>query len=656
MDLDHYLAHVADDGRVQTVIDHLNGTSELCSAFAERFDSGSQGRLIGLAHDIGKCSEGFQNRLKGGAIVDHAAAGAFECAKLDALWASGCVAGHHGGLPDFGNMRNDGSDVPTLYGRLKKAIGGNIPPYEVPVDLPDASMPANFGKGCLSDSYIIRMLYSCLVDADYLDTERFMSGTERETVCDGLPILLERLNKHIAPWWSPSNELNRMRCNILRTCIEKGKNGRKGVYTLTVPTGGGKTISSMAFALNHCVKNGMDRIIYVIPYTSIIEQTADVFRSIFGENNVLEHHSNASYEVSENGETSQYNSIQATENWDAPIIVTTAVQFFESIYSDRPSKCRKLHNIANSVVIFDEAQMLPSEHLRPCVAAISGLVDLFKCTAVLCTATQPFLNDLFTCYAFQPNIEEICDDTNGLYEAFRRVSFENAGELTIDALVDILSCSDQVLCIVNSRKGAQDLFNRLPDEGSFHLSTLMYPQHRREVIAEIRRRLKAGSTCRVVSTSLIEAGVDIDFPLVLREMAGIDSIFQAAGRCNREGKRPMEESKVIIFEGLSKVPELLKVNIGAAKEVLSSVRDPGSPEAVERYFKSYRSLAGGRLDKYGVIDAFTNGVQGRSFPFRTVSERFRFIADDSKTVYVPIGAGEKLVEALRNGERSRTFS
>ena len=649
-----YLAHITEDGRAQSVTEHLEGTAELCAEFARSFYAEAQGNLIGLAHDIGKCSAEFQKRLNGGRIVDHATAGAWECAKQNALWASCCIAGHHGGLPDVGNLTFDQPDTPTLFGRLKKVPSGNIPAYTIPVSLPLTAAPNGFGTDTLTDSFTIRMLYSCLVDADYLDTERFMSdGTIERSIGDTLPQLLEKLERYIEPWWKPSSELNEWRCKILKECMAAGNHAR-GLYTLTVPTGGGKTVASMAFALRHAVKHGMARIIYVIPYTSIIEQTAEVFRSIFGAVNVVEHHSNASYEVGETADATQYRLARATENWDAPIIVTTAVQFFESLYSNRPSKCRKIHNIADSVIIFDEAQMIPTEHLRPCVAAISKLVTKFRSSAVLCTATQPVLNDLFSRYAPGTDIVELCPGTSELFARFRRVTFHRIGTIDADELSERMAKLPQVLCIVNSRKAAQIVYQALPQEGSFHLSTLMYPAHRRTVLSEIRQRLKEGLTCRVVSTSLIEAGVDVDFPAVYREMAGLDSILQAAGRCNREGKQQAGESVVTIFEGVSATPQMLRVNIGAATEALSGDTDPAASETIERYFEVYRSLMQATtLDKAGVVSAFEKGISGCSLPFRTVAERFHLIDDASKTIYIPEGEGANLVKRLQNGERSR---
>lgn len=655
-DLHHtFFAHVTEDGQKQTVEEHLRNVSKMSGQFAVAFDAKEQAEFIGLAHDLGKCSAEFQQRLHGGQIVDHASAGALECAKLNAIWASCCVAGHHGGLPDVGNLRNDGSDAQTLFGRLRRALDVDIPEYHMPFSLTPVPDPRGYGTDRLTDSFMTRMLYSCLVDADYLDTERFMSGGMVDRGGgEGILALLDKLNQYISPWWNPTSELNRLRCDILRHCIDGG-DGDKGVYTLTVPTGGGKTIASMAFALNHAAVHQMDRVIYVIPYTSIIEQTASVFRNVFGENNVVEHHANASFEVTDFDKPEQYLQIKATENWDAPIIVTTAVQFFESLYANRPSKCRKLHNIANSVIIFDEAQMLPTEQLRPCVAAIAELVTHFGATAVLCTATQPFLNDLMLQYAPDIRIHELCPDTKEIFSRFQRVTFRVAGRLDEIVLAEELTALPQVLCVVNSRKAAQSIYKKLPSDGSYHLSTLMVPAHRRIVLAEIRDRLVSGLPCRVISTSLIEAGVDVDFPVVFREMAGLDSILQAAGRCNREGKRSVEKSVVTVFRGISVTPQMLKVNIGAAMEALQNGADPADPETVSRYFKAFRSLAGDRLDKSGVIKALQNGIQGCLLPFKTVAERFHMIDDATKTVYIPVGDGEHLVRHLKEGDRSRTL-
>lgn len=636
-----YYAHIREDGCVQTVQEHLEGTAKRCGAFAGRFGEEKRGQFLGYAHDIGKCSEAFQKRLHGGPKVDHATAGALECAKAGENAMACCVVGHHGGLPDFGNPKTDYPGMPTCAGRIKKGMNGGIPAFQWNGALPDPGK-----KPDLTDPYAlsmwVRMLYSCLVDADYLDTEAFMAeSVPQRGGYDSLPVLLKRLNDFIRPWFPGNTELNRNRCSILSQCLEKAAQPR-GVYSLTVPTGGGKTVSSLAFALKHAVTNGMDRVIYVVPYTSIIEQNAAVFREILGGNNVVEHHSGVHYE--DDAETNQTNRFQrlAAENWDAPVIVATAVQFFESLYSNRSSQCRKLHHIANSVVIFDEAQMIPTCHLLPCVGAMASLVSQFRATVVLCTATQPVLGDLLRRFCPEQKIVELCPEVMENFRHFCRVTYRDGGRLSDEALAGELRREKQVLCIVNTRKAAQALYSLLPEEGRFHLSTLMYPAHRKAVLDTIRYRLREGLPCRVVSTSLIEAGVDVDFPAVYREIAGLDSIAQAAGRCNREGKQDAQTSIVIYFQSEHPVPVLQKVNIQAANEALAQGGDPGDPETMNRYFTSLRSWIGENMDKSGVVKTSREQL----LPFKTVSDAFHLIEEETITVYVPLGEGESACRPL----------
>ncbi len=651
-----YYAHIAGDSlRRQTVAEHLTGTAALCGKFAAAFGAEAEGELAGMAHDIGKCTEGFQNRLlHNGPIVDHATAGALACANRGCCHVSACVAGHHGGLPDFGNMRMAQRDDGTFYGRLRKGQEEKCLEQcgDCGVELPDIPPSAVQGMDRLRASFWTRMLYSCLTDADFLDTELFMNGKRGRGGCDDIPTLLARLQAYIAPWQTPTTELNRLRCEILNACMEAGK-GARGIYTLTVPTGGGKTVASMAFALRHAVEHGMERVIYVIPYTSIIEQNAAVFRDILGDGNVLEHHSGVCLDLSDGAAPADIRRALATENWDMPVVVTTAVQFFESLYANRSSQCRKLHSLANSVIILDEAQMLPLKHLRPCVAAIASLAEQFRSTVVLCTATQPSLDDLLHTYAPCCRVTELCPQTAALYTRFRRVTFRRSGTLSDEALAAQLAAQEQVLCIVNSRKAAQDIYELLPPEGSFHLSTLMIPAQRQEIFAEIRARLRRNEPCRVVSTSLIEAGVDVDFPAVYRELAGLDSVMQAAGRCNREGKRPVGESVVTIFEREELPPLLFRTAIGAAREALDAHGDPAAPETMAHYFRSLRDLTGDALDEQGVVKAFGQGISGCELPFKTVAESFRLIDRSTYTIYIPYDRGAALIQRLQDGECSR---
>ena len=649
MDSGKFLAHIAEDGRRQTVADHLANTADLAKEFARPFGAAAQAELAGLAHDIGKYSAAFQQRLQGSSIqVDHATAGAIECWQRRQPLAAFAVAGHHGGLPNGGSP-TDGPDQPTLCGRIKRKDRGQLEPYEhwrQEITLPQPGAPDFIKQSGLELAFFTRMLYSCLVDADFLDTEAFMDGQSRASGGASMDQLWDKLQCYTSRWFPPKGELNRCRCRILERCIQSGEAQRPGLFSLTVPTGGGKTVASLAFALAHAKKHGLRRVIYVIPYTSIIEQTAEIFRRILGRENVLEHHSNLLYDPEQEAGPHTVRLAKATENWDMPVVVTTAVQFFESLYACRASQCRKLHNIAGSVVIFDEAQMLPVPYLRPCVWAISQLAAHYGVSAVLCTATQPALEPIFREFLPSCPVRELCPPDIGQQEVFRRVSFQHIGKLTWDDLAAQLMTHRQVLCIVNTRKAAQEVYDRLDGMDRFHLSTLMYPNHRKQQLQEIRRRLREGLPCRVVSTSLIEAGVDVDFPAVFRETAGLDSILQSAGRCNREGKRSPEESVVRIFEGEETIPPLFSAAVGAGRETMARHEDIFSPAAIHDYFAGLLDLKGSDAqDEKQILPL----IRTAFFPFRTVAERFHLIDTPARTVYIPLGEGEELTEQLRTG-------
>ncbi len=648
---DTYLAHISGDGREQTVLEHLTGTAQLARNFAVPFHGEDQAALAAMAHDIGKYSEKFQARLKSHADrVDHSTLGAAECFRRNQPCAAFAVAGHHGGLPD-GGTRTDHHDRNTFCARMNRAAKGlleNADPWKNEVVLP--CIPPRPMRDPLADMFYTRMIYSCLVDADFLDTEGFMQGSMRQRHPADFNLLWDRLQTYIAPWFPPNGELNRQRCAILEHCIHLGERRMPGLFTLTVPTGGGKTIASLAFALAQAKAQKMDRIIYVIPYTSIIEQTAGIFREILGDENVLEHHSNVLFDIDQESTPESIAMSKATENWDMPVIVTTAVQFFESLYACRSSQCRKLHNLAGSVIIFDEAQMLPILYLRPCVHAISQLVQNFCASAVLCTATQPTLDNIFRQYLPNQSAVELCPPNICQWKDFRRVTFRRTGKLSWDVLADQLNNMPQVLCIVNSRRSAQEVFHRLTGDGCYHLSTLMYPAHRREQLDAIRDRLKTGLPCRVVSTSLIEAGVDVDFPAVFREECGLDSILQAAGRCNREGKRPVEASVVTVFKSEGAVPPLFRTNIDVGRLIMDKFPDYFSREAIHQYFSVLLDTKGvDTQDIHHIIQLCHNEL----FPFRTVAERFHLIENNTRTIYIPMHEGTALVEHLRKGERSR---
>lgn len=656
-----YLAHKSNDGREQLLLEHLLGTAALSSRFASALGLENVGYYIGLYHDIGKYSSGFQNRiLYEGAKVDHSSAGAKEIMRRLPL-GSFCIAGHHGGLMNKGSKISleDG----TLFSRLGKELTGRLDYSEFQKEpklvIRSSDMQEQVQRFCGNDAFstmfLTRILFSCLVDADFLDTENFMSnGSVSRGGFDSLEVLYKRYIDCIEKFKPAKNELNTKRCEILDECLEAA-DGNEGLYTLTVPTGGGKTIASLGFALKHAVIYRKARLIYVIPYTSIIEQTADVFKSIVGAENVLEHHMNVDYDVNE--ELTEYQIERnklATENWEAPIIVTTNVQFFESLFSNKVSRSRKLHNIVNSVIVFDEAQMLPNDFLKPCVKSIEELVVKYGVTAVLCTATQPSLGPLFS-----PNIrlKEICKDVDALYEFFKRVTYKQEEYRSIDDLVDSLNSTKRVLCIVNSKKVAQDILEKLDKECRYHLSTFMCPNHRRRVLGEIKRLMgdkNYDGPCRVVATSLVEAGVDLDFPEVYRELAGLDNIIQAAGRCNREGKRACRDSFIHVFrlkdENIAP-PRFIRLPIEVTKSVRLKYEDIASVEAIKEYFDELHILKGEGLDSKNILTR-----SDKSFPFKDIANDFVLIGNSGKSILIPYDDESKvLLSQLKAGVRNRNL-
>lgn len=658
-----YLAHKRDDEEIQLLSEHSNNVALISSKFAEPFNAEELAGCIGLLHDIGKYSSGFQHRiLNNGPKVDHSTAGAVEIKKLlSNILFTYPILGHHSGLLDGGSTVDKGG-TPSAYGRLKKedSLKGNhdysVFSSEISLTIPKEP-PLKFfdNDGCgFSLSFLIRMLFSCLVDADYLDTEDFMlkSNVNRGKY-ESIDILYKKLQNYTSEFKTSQKPINVKRNEILNNCISKSTFG-KGLYTLTVPTGGGKTISSLAFALSHAKYHNMERVIYVIPYTSIIEQNAKVFSEILGEENVLEHHSNISYDDDHNELMSMKRL--SSENWDAPVIVTTNVQFFESLFAARTSKCRKLHNIANAVIIFDEAQMIPLPYLQPCVNAIAELVYNFNSTAVLCSATQPALDRFFP---KEVRPIEICDSPEDLYEFFKRTQICHIGKLTDEELAEDLNQLEQVLCIVSTRKQAQNLYDMLDSNDTFHLSTLMYPNHRKEILDEIRRRLNEKQPCKVISTSLVEAGVDLDFPVVYRSKAGLDSIIQAAGRCNREGNNPVEKSIVYVFSPDDSyfVPLSQRQPESVFDIIERKYKDLSSLEAIKAYFEKLYQIKGDSLDQKQIIKQFNAGMDNNlSFPFKSVAGQFNLIENQTYTVLIPITPeAERFAERLRYGERTKTI-
>jgi CRISPR-associated endonuclease/helicase Cas3 len=501
----------------------------------------------------------------------------------------------------------------------------------------------------------LRMLFSCLVDADFLDTEAFMDGDKAATRSGypDLPGLMNDFNQFMAnkSASAEATSVNIIRADILRQCYEKAEFA-PGLFSLTVPTGGGKTLSGMAFALSHAVKHEKKRIIYVIPYTSIIEQTANIFREIFGDN-VVEHHANL------DPDKEDARSRLATENWDAPIIVTTNVQFFESLFAARTSRCRKLHNIVNSVVVLDEAQLLPPEFLQPIADVMNQLASHYGVTFVLSTATQPALGS-FQPFGGKPfrgldNVREIMDDPDILYQQLKRVEVSIPENLQTprdwQSIATELLQHPSVLCIVSRRDDARELHRLMTanDEGkaTLHLSALMCGEHRSRVIADIKSRLQRNEPVRVISTQLVEAGVDLDFPVVYRALAGLDSIAQAAGRCNREGKQDGLGRVVVFVPPKLAPPGLLRQAAQISVSLLSDGQGDVLARSLAKQFFEHLYVRAPSLDKFGIHELLTQDARDVQIQLRTVAEKFRLIDDSAyQTILVRYGDSAKWLDML----------
>ncbi len=648
--------------------DHLDAVGRVAARFASSFGWGTAAEVAGRLHDIGKTSAQFQayirvpdtdrvEHVQGG---DHSTAGARTAVKqyrdLGRLLAFG-VAGHHAGLADSdrldGRLDPKRTVLPDYEGW--EAHTGTLP--GLPDLTPKAWRKLDAHKG-FSQAFLVRMLFSCLVDADFLETERFYAAADGAAVLRGqhrtVAQLLDRLRAHQAGWKPEPTPLNQLRAEVLAHATAKAALP-PGLFTLTVPTGGGKTLTSLRFALEHAVRHGLQRVVYVIPYTSIIEQTADEFHRVLGTaDDVLEHHASFDWEaagrrLTDDGEGRDglARLRRAAENWDAPVIVTTAVQFFESLYAVRTSRCRKLHNLARSVIVLDEAQTLPLPLLQPCLAVLDELRLNYGASAVLCTATQPAIRtqDGFAGGLDIPPERELAPNPPGLYARLRRVRVERMPSPVDDvALADRFAASSQMLCIVNSRAHAVELFGRIRgQEGAAHLTTLMCPRHRRAVLARVRQRLRDGLPVRLVATSLIEAGVDIDFPEVWRAVTGLDSIAQAAGRCNREGKLAGLGRTVVFKPAEREAPRELRLLAEIAEGVLDRFDDPLTLESVRAYFGQLYWTRGGaafdaaRLDgqPFPILRTIADTSPGFRYPFDTIARAFRMIDDAMDPVIVP---------------------
>ncbi|MCD6599931.1 MAG: CRISPR-associated helicase Cas3' [Dehalococcoidia bacterium] len=622
------LAHSQNnEGYKHSLISHLQAVAALTAKYAAKYGAGDLGKWVGLWHDLGKFNPAFQRYIHNPSPAhgpDHSSAGAIFAANYHNLLAFP-VAGHHGGLPNKPDLKarlQRKKDDPTVSAALSRAreIMNSIVTPDSLLSIPQ------FPKSKLQVELFIRMLFSCLVDADFLDTEAYLAGNKADARNVEPPSLTELWLRFQANHISgvKHDRLNQFRHEIYRHCLEAA-NMPQGIFRLTVPTGGGKTLSGMAFALKHALAYDLERIIIAIPYTSIIDQTAEAYRNTLGNESILEHHSGVNWDDnSECPDKWQLRARLASENWDASIVVTTTVQLFESLFANRPSRCRKLHNIARSVLILDEVQILPERLLEPCLNVLKELATNYHVTVVLCSATQPALEKGPYIAGFT-DIRDIVPNSQWYFSALKRVNYQLPmvnEEWDWTRVADEMRRSEQSMAVLNTRKDALSLLNTLDEPDALHLSTLLCGAHRRAVISEVHRRLTNGEPCHLVTTQIVEAGVDIDFPVVLRAVGPLDRIVQSAGRCNREGH--MDKGRVIIYVPLegSLPPGAYRTGTDIAMELLTQKNiDLHDPDIYRRYFQ--------RL--YQAVETDREEIQKKreSFMFQEVAERFHIIEDDT---------------------------
>lgn len=663
MNTPQFISHIRKDtsGKIiaiQSNDDHSRNVAELAKQFAGEFGMGDFGYVMGMLHDKGKEKHEFQEYIQDvNGIPGHkqwtqegkAHAYVGGLIAKDVLrhiypLIGNPIMGHHRGLYDWIDLENEAQkQIPTEI----------VVPHEgsYSVSLPSWFLPSNLQPKDFH--HIERMLYSCLVDADYLDTEQFMhpEQTAKRGSQTKIEQLLPMLERYISNFGAPTTEVNKIRNEIQHVCLTESANP-SGFYSLTVPTGGGKTLSSMVWALNHAIHNGKKRIIIAIPYTSIIVQTAAILRSIFGEKNVLEHHSNIN--LNEQNESNVNEQLKlATENWDYPVIVTTNVQLFESMMASHSSNCRKLHNICNSVIILDEVQTLPTDFLQSIVDTLDTYQRIFGVSILFTTASQPVLdgnhqgtNPSVVLRGLE-NIKEIIPLNAKLHERLRRVTLDfDETPQTYDEMVERLAKHNRVLCIVNTRRDAKEIFDRLPKEGiCIHLSRMMCPAHLSEKIKEMKEALAnpQNKIVRVVSTQLIEAGVDIDFPVVFRQEAGLDSILQAAGRCNREGKLPVCTTYVFSLSAEHPLPRGFITQCNNARLNMAEESDWFSPEAMTNYFQQLYS----RIQSFDIKDMKYYLYNMQELMLETAAREFQLIDDSTIPVFVNWQDSLSLAERLK---------
>lgn len=660
--MNEYIAHIGINGDTQSVKEHSEATAMLARDYSIEPFKGICYNL-GLYHDIGKYQSDFQRRIGGehSVRVEHSICGAKELISSDknplSYLMAFCVAGHHGGIPD-GGTGGDSSELPTLAGRLKRDCGDygafrNELTFEKVAPQPFLQLLAadsTSGRDPVileKYAFFTRYCYSCLVEADTVDTICATGETVPEKVSSDFPACLQKLDLRLGSFFASTN-LQKTRATLQRQAFDNIKNDAE-IYLMNMPTGSGKTFASMKCALERVIKGKKKRIIYVIPYNSIIDQTVDEFEKLFGESaQILRHQSSFSFEEEETDEDYITMLKFASENWNAEIIITTAVQFFESVYSNRRQKLRKFHNIADSVIVFDEAHLMPENYLQPCLRAIAFAVKYLSSEVLLLTATMPDYEELMEKYALHGlKICELIPDKTA-FPVFEKCIFTDIGERSDEQIALLTDDYPTSLVVVNSRNAARKIFGLVSGE-RYHLSTYMTGIDRAKTIAKIKERVKQLSAdfpdgrnipedrkIKVVSTSLIEAGVDLDFFAVFRELAGLDSIIQAGGRCNREGSRNCGDVKIFVRSD-GRRTNTPRESITA--DIIKKYDNIVSSAAIREYYSRLYHLDSDKI----ISNSISNDCNRlNAIPFKTYADNFRIIDSRAISIVIPQGEGEEL--------------
>lgn len=673
-----YYAHTRKDGKRQTVKEHLEGVSKLAEGFSVDFLK-PLAKKASYDHDPGKCALKYQWRLDDDNIkFSHAACGALEYKKFAdkndcfAPLMEYCIAGHHTGLMD-GGTDADNSDSPTLNGILKRAdeYTGDSDYSAYATEIEFATLTQEEITPPLNEllstkdpterieryAFFTKYVFSCLTDADFLDTEIFCNENVERGMSGDFEKALDKLNRELSDMPS-DNPLRQARSRIQQQAFDNSVN-KSHISILDMPTGSGKTLCSLKLAL----ESGKKRIIYVIPYTSIIEQTANKFEKMFGDVlPVLQHHSNYSYDGNTEEEKKTVEKLKRTcENWDAPLIITTSVQFFQSIYHYKGSALRKLHNLRDSVIVFDEIHLIPTELLRPCLKAVGYITKYLNSEALFLSATMPDYSKLFDKFLPDVNYNKLVTDRTN-FKYFKKCEYKDMGKTTLETIAENASRCKNALIVVNTKKTAAELYNLVQGE-KYHLSANMTPAHRSRVIEVVRKKLKKGEYITVVSTSLVEAGVDLDFNTVFRQLSGLDSILQAGGRCNREGKDAKGYVYVFDIDETYRKGSDLAMRINKTKGLLEKYQDITSYDCIKEYYDGIFDFNQSRIaensiakyneqsnsfDRQGLMSPY-------SIPFRSYAMQFEYISADTISLVIDDPNDQtchELVETLRNGDMS----